>query len=44
MKQADNKIIEKLLEMCKYIKWKNVESFDKAVEKESEKNARNTNT
>lgn len=23
-----DKIIEKLLEMCKYIEWQNVESFD----------------
>lgn len=28
MKKADDIIIQKLLEMCKYIKWTNVESFE----------------
>ena len=35
MTKPDNLMIEKLLEMCKYIKWKNVESFDE-LEKEKE--------
>lgn len=39
MKKVDDTIIEKILDMCKYIKWKNVEDFNLLnEEKNNERN------
>lgn len=38
MKKADAILIQKILEQCKYIKWKNVENFDDLSKEKEDKN------